>query len=107
MESLCRVLDIPIPRSCLKRTQPTQQINGGKEVEEYNIETCDIPVHETEDNPIEEVSATTCENGLGPVKVCTLTTGTFDNESIVLSSFGTPSAQTTNDRLMVGCRLPN
>lgn len=82
VESLCRVLDIPTPRFCVKRTQPIQQPNAEKGAEEC-IETEDVPVHVD--------SANACENGL--VKVTTLMIGRFENECIALSSFGTSSDQ--------------
>ena len=92
LECLCRVLELPIHRCISKqRTETTQQQhqqeNGMKRAKE-NAETDQVQVH-YDDHLSEVCNVDDCEEGF--VEVSTLTTGTFDNGQVMLSSMSSTS----------------
>ena len=79
LQSICRVLEIIIPRCCSRIKQSTQQPSDENETEE-NGNTLDV--QDADGNPSANINS--CEHGL--VKVSTLTTGTFQDGSVHLTT---------------------
>ena len=93
LECLCRVLELPMYRCISKQTtETTQQPHQQDETKraKENAETDQAEVHD--DHPNEVCNVDDCEGGF--VKVSTLTTGTFGNGQVMLSSMSTTSIPT-------------
>lgn len=91
LESLCRVLELPAPpRLCLQKKKATQQ--QGKE--EGGISSDATRDRVNGDHPEEIDIIDTCEGGQ-LTKVSILTTGTFKNGRVLVSSLASPTAALT------------